>query len=481
MIREDVGDERFCILVDEVKDESNREQLAIILRFVNSCGILTECFFAIKSVSNITSLNLKNEISDILARHDLQLSKMRGQGYDGANNMRGTWNGLQALFLRDYPFAYYVHCFAHRLQLALISAAKDVSVIWEFFSHLDNVINIINSSSQCISELQNAQRKEIEHMLSIGERMYSATCNVLEYLKVHCSKASSRAEVRGAYRHFACFEFVFNLLLMHKIMRITDVLCQALQKKSLNILAVMRFVSTAKLILQELREEGWEVFLQEVKDFCSRHNIDILDLDSSYMIGRCRDETTVEHHYHFDVFNEAIDFVLMELSTRFNDKSVELFSLSVALDPRNSFESFNSDDICTLAKKFYPKDFSSQDICALEYELKYYVHEVIADQRFQVSTLVELCQELTNSGKSDTYIMITRLIRLVLTLPVSTATTERAFSAMKLLKTTLRNKMEDDFLADCMTLYIERELALTIDVNSVVDEFFVSKPRQVQV
>ncbi|XP_052185253.1 uncharacterized protein LOC127796889 [Diospyros lotus] len=513
MIHEDVGDERFCILVDEAKDESNREQLAIILRFVNSCGILTERFFAIKSVSNTTSLNLKNEISDILARHDLQLSKMRGQGYDGANNMRGTWNGLQALFLRDYPYAYCVHCFAHRLQLALISAAKDVSVIWEFFSHLDNVINIINSSSQRISELQNAQRKEVEHMLSIGEResgsganqignlqragathwsshydsvknmigMYSATCKVLEYLKVHCSKASSRAEVRGAYRHFACFEFVFNLLLMHKIMRITDVLCQALQKKSLDILAAMRFVSTAKLILQELREEGWEVFLQEVKDFCSRHNIDIPDLNSSYMIGCCRDETTVEHHYHFDVFNEAIDFVLMELSTRFNDKSVELLSLSVALDPRNSFESFNSDDICTLAKKFYPEDFSSQDICALEYELKYYVHDVIADQRFQVSTLVELCQEFTNSGRSDTYIMITRLIRLVLTLPVSTATTERAFSAMKLLKTTLRNKMEDDFLADCMTLYIERELALTIDVDSVVDEFFVSKPRRAQV
>ncbi|XP_052203196.1 uncharacterized protein LOC127808670 [Diospyros lotus] len=223
MIREDVGDERFCIFMDEAKDESNREQLAIILRFVNSCGILTVRFFAIKSVSNTTSLNLKNEISDILTRHDLQLSKMRSQEYDGANNMRGTWNELQALFLRDYPYAYYVHCFAHRLQLALISAAKDVSVIWEFFSHLDNVINIINSSSQRISELQNAQRKEVEHMLSIGEResgsganqignlqcagttrwsshydsvksmisMYSATCKVLEYLKVHCSKASS--------------------------------------------------------------------------------------------------------------------------------------------------------------------------------------------------------------------------------------------------------------------------------------------------
>jgi hypothetical protein len=42
-----------------------------------------------------------------------------------------------------------------------------------------------------------------------------------------------------------------------------------------------------------------------------------------------------------------------------------------------------------------------------------------------------------------------RLIRLVLTLPVSTAASERAFSAMKLVKTRLRNKMGDEFLRDC--------------------------------
>jgi len=34
--------------------------------------------------------------------------------------------------------------------------------------------------------------------------------------------------------------------------------------------------------------------------------------------------------------------------------------------------------------------------------------------------------------------------------------------------------MEDGFLADCMILYIKRELALIIDVDSIVDELFVS-------
>ncbi|XP_075507338.1 uncharacterized protein LOC142544154 [Primulina tabacum] len=129
MVREEVGDKYFCILVDEARDISKREQMAIILRFVNNHGILTERFFAIKSVSDTTSMNLKNEISNVLVHHDLHVKKIRGQGYDGASNMRGAWNGLQALFLKDCPYAYYVHCFAHRLQLTLVSAAKDVSVI----------------------------------------------------------------------------------------------------------------------------------------------------------------------------------------------------------------------------------------------------------------------------------------------------------------------------------------------------------------
>ncbi|XP_073051185.1 uncharacterized protein [Primulina eburnea] len=170
MVREEVGDKYFCILVDKARDISKREQMAIILKFVNNHGILTEIFFAIKSVSDTTSMNLKNEISNVLVHHDLHVKKIIGQGYDGASNMRGAWNGLQALFLKDCPYAYYVHCFAYRLQLALVSAAKDVSIIWEFFSHLDNIVNIVTSSTKRIVELHTAQRNEIEYMLSIGER-----------------------------------------------------------------------------------------------------------------------------------------------------------------------------------------------------------------------------------------------------------------------------------------------------------------------
>ncbi|XP_073120494.1 uncharacterized protein [Henckelia pumila] len=237
----------------------------------------------------------------------------------------------------------------------------------------------------------------------------------------------------------ASFEFVFILHLMHKIMRTTDTLCQILQRKSQDILTAIAFVSTTKTILQELRECGWEEFLHGVKVFCTRNEIDVPNLDCLYKIGRSHQQIIVEHHYHFDVFNAAIDFILMELNTRFNESSVKLLSLSTTLDPKNSFDSFNSDVICKLATKFYPEDFTDQDIIALEYELVHYKLDVM--QNLKVSTLVELCQQLTESGRSKIYVMLTRLIQLILTLPLSTATTERAFSAMKHVKTALRNKM----------------------------------------
>ena len=94
-----------------------------------------------------------------------------------------------------------------------------------------------------------------------------------------------------------------------------------------------------------------------------------------------------------------------------------------------------------------------------------------------MSTISELCRGLKISGKSKIYFLIDRLIRLVLTLPISTATIERAFSAMKLLKIRLRNRMEDEFLADNMIVYIEKEIAGNFTVDMIMDEFYSMKNR----
>ena len=97
-----------------------------------------------------------------------------------------------------------------------------------------------------------------------------------------------------------------------------------------------------------------------------------------------------------------------------------------------------------------------------------------------MSSIADLCQGLVETGKSTIYPLVDRLIRLILTLHVSTTTTEQAFSAMKIVKTRLRNWMEDDFLANYLIVYIEKEIAERFTIDMIIDDFYSIKERRAQ-
>jgi hypothetical protein len=269
---------------------------------------------------------------------------------------------------------------------------------------------------------------------------------------------------------------------MKELMGITDLLCKKLQQKSQDIVNAMHDVATTKELIQKLRDDGWTNLLCDVVLFCKKHGILVPDMDGFYVDfirSRKEDETSAKHHYKYDVFMVAVDQQLQELNSRFSVQSTELLILCTSLDPRNSFRSFNLENICLLAAKFYPSDFSEQERDNLRCQLRHYELDVLRNQEFSnLSTIAELCQKLFETEKLTDYHLIDRLIRLVLTLPVSTATTERAFSAMKLVKTRLRNKMEDEFLRDCLIIYIERDIVFKFSTDTLIDEFDARKKRR---
>ena len=82
-----------------------------------------ERFLGIKHVRDTTSASLKKALLEVFAKHGLLVARLRGQGYDGASNMRGEFNGLQKL-ISDNPHAFYVHCFAHQLQLIVVAVLR---------------------------------------------------------------------------------------------------------------------------------------------------------------------------------------------------------------------------------------------------------------------------------------------------------------------------------------------------------------------
>ncbi|XP_021717886.1 uncharacterized protein LOC110685662 [Chenopodium quinoa] len=116
------------------------------------------------------SLTLKAAIESLLMEHSLTFSQVRGQGYDGASNMQGSINGLKTLILNECSQAYFVHCFAHQLQLTQVALAKKNSDCgWLFVDVLAPLLNFVGGSPKRKEFLREKQRQGVVEALSLGE------------------------------------------------------------------------------------------------------------------------------------------------------------------------------------------------------------------------------------------------------------------------------------------------------------------------
>ena len=59
-ILQEIGHGVFCLLVDESRDVSCKEQMAVVLRYVDNCGIVKESFVGLVHVKETTSSYLKS-------------------------------------------------------------------------------------------------------------------------------------------------------------------------------------------------------------------------------------------------------------------------------------------------------------------------------------------------------------------------------------------------------------------------------------
>ena len=88
-------------------------------------------------------------------------------------------------------------------------------------------------------------------------KIYGATCLVLENIALDGSTYSQHGDVAFSFKLLMSFDFAFILNITKNVMRITNVLCQALEQKSQDILNVMLYVITTKTLIQKLRDDGW--------------------------------------------------------------------------------------------------------------------------------------------------------------------------------------------------------------------------------
>ena len=91
----EIGDEFYSLMIDESRDNLVKEQMTVVLRYINIRGHMIKRFLGVEHIPDTCSESLKQDIDKLFARHGLSISRLRGQGYDGASNMRGEFNGLK--------------------------------------------------------------------------------------------------------------------------------------------------------------------------------------------------------------------------------------------------------------------------------------------------------------------------------------------------------------------------------------------------
>ncbi|XP_071907119.1 uncharacterized protein [Coffea arabica] len=165
IIVNDIGHGLFAILCDESRDASTKEQLAVVICYVDSHGYVIECFLGILHVRDTTALSLKKAIDVLFSKHGLTISQIRGQGYDGARNMRGEYNGLKTLIMKENGSAYYIHCFAHQLQLSLVGVAKKHAQVSSMYNTLSTLVHVLEGSSKR-QEIEQHLKKVIDDLMT---------------------------------------------------------------------------------------------------------------------------------------------------------------------------------------------------------------------------------------------------------------------------------------------------------------------------
>ncbi|CAI0381798.1 unnamed protein product [Linum tenue] len=312
LITMDIGDDFFAILADESRDVSVKEQMGVVLLYVNEKGFVIERFLGVSHVSDTKAVSLKKAIESMLTKHGLSISRVRGQGYDGANNMKGEINGLKTLILEESPSAYYIHCFAHRLQLALVAVAQNHDDVNLFFFIVGTVTNLVGASCKRQDIIRETQCSKVEEAIASGEletrrglnqeigiKRPSDTCwgshfgtlvnletlfsTLVDTLQNLEGDRKAVAQASLVLIQLEDFEFVFMMKLMIEVLAITNELSIALQNKDQDIVNVVHLVNVSKRRLQEMRDSGWELLFKETIHFCAQESIEVPNIDDIYV------------------------------------------------------------------------------------------------------------------------------------------------------------------------------------------------------
>ena len=495
----------FSIMADETTDKSNREQVVIVIRHVDENLLVHEEFIGLSMVESLDATTLTGVIKDCLLRMNVALNKCRGQCYDGASNMSGTKSGVAKQISEDERRAVYTHCYGHALNLAAGDSIKRSKIMQDALDTAFEMSKLIKYSPK-----RDTMFEQIKKELAPDTPGFRVLCptrwtvradslqsvvdnySVLQELFENCQNIVKDTEVKsriiGVSAQMTQFRFLFGIMLGQLLLQHTDNLSKALQLSDISAAEGQVLASMCTDTLQKLRSnEKFDDFWDRVMEKSSSVDVDQPTLPRKrkapkrFEIGS--GEASFPHSVS-DMFRqhyyEALDLVVNSIKDRFDQpgyriyKNLQELLLKSVSSPPEMYR--NELDFVT---EFYGNDFNKNSLKVQLETLNTKFSEMGTEQP-TLESVFGYFRDLSGPMKCMFSEVLT-LVKLVLVMPATNATSERTFSALRRVKSYLRTTMTQGRLNHLMLLHVHKDKTDQLDMTCIANEFVSGVERRMSV
>ena len=480
----------YATLMDETTDVSRKEQASVVIRTISADGDISEDFVGFLEAENTTGRGLATLLVNRLNDLNLELSMCRGQGYDGAAAMSGQFKGCQAHLTEQEPLAIYVHCSAHRLNLALSTSVK-VPPLRNFFGTVSMACNFVLESPKRVKKLESLiedggdsdvkRRRLVRYCATRWVERHEAVSvfvellpYVIKLLEAVEGDLQAEATANGILNAIRSGAFLVSMVTADDLLGITLPLSRRLQDPSTHLGQALGQVDQAVQFLKNARGDAEKYFSNL---FAKAERI-AEELQAEIIVPRKSDRQTHRmnvpaetpmDHYRLTIFIPYLDHLITQLEDRFRSRPDIL--QAQGLIPQWS-------EVGTLSKllpvlEAYEKDLPDTKDQA-EREVKLWLHHIGGDDPQTKALCLTGCVKRAKEMGLDS---VVTLLRLYGTVPCTTASVERSFSRLRNLKTHLRNKMGEERLSGLALMAIHPHIP--IDIDKVLDRFKASGNRRI--
>uniref|UniRef100_A0A8C5QMR9 Zinc finger MYM-type protein 1 n=2 Tax=Leptobrachium leishanense TaxID=445787 RepID=A0A8C5QMR9_9ANUR len=496
----------YSIIMDTTQDISKVDQMSQIFRYVSverdqnlrACSVtVNEAFLGFHVIEDQRAAEIERNIVACVESKGLDLSKCRGQGYDGAATMSGVYSGVQARIAKREKNALYVHCAAHNLNLVIQDAVADIAEVTSFFDVVHNLYTFFGESVRRWAFLSSFTSESSVTLKRLCPTRWSSRHDSLLALRFRfvdimqalsklillSSKPKERDDAANLKKKMESFEFVLLVVLQTKIFSHVNIISKVLQSKDMELSSAVQLIQNAVTALSTYRdhfEEAKETAaaLAEKWGISAEFTNKRIKKVKRHFDELCMDQRLAdpEERFKTTVFYRCLDIITNQLSDRFKGMNAVFHRFKIIQPAMLASES----DETVISEATKLQELYNEDISADFPGQLLSFRSALQEEVRSCSTVKDLAHLLLveNSALSSTVPDVCVALLLFLTLPVTVATAERSFSKLKLIKSYLRNTMSQQRLSGLALLSIENERARRLNIESIVDDFADAKARR---